>query len=691
MALRSFLPGSIRARVAVVLSAFGLFSLVLFWWQNQAAQQQLATEVSARVATESTLLAAQLQAQAMRAANDAALAAGAPGLAARVAAGDRAGAQAALAPGFQALRTRESSLEQFQIMTPAQGGAPRAHAFLRMQAPTRHGDDVSGWRIILNQALAQNCTAAPPALHGLEMSTSGVALHGAVALCEGARNVGVLNIGLRFDEALLRRLGEARGLSLGLYLAGEPAQQGVSFAPLLRAGQLSFDQTRHRLHPVARMHAEAALSDAELRQAFAGQVTYRFLDGAQPRIAAAYPVRNFSGEVIGVLESIGDAGAMAAARSSAQWLLAIAALLLLAGMGVAIWALDAGTGRPLRHLAGTMLRMAEGDRSLPVPGQDRAGEAGTLARAAEALRLAAERAAAADAAASAAQLRATKAAREAADQAARRLESRLGDATAALTQAASELEIHVGHAHRGSNAAQSAAETTREGTQNATLSVQSVAGAAEELAASVAEIDRRMQDAGTIAQAAARQAEESRETMAALSRASDRIGDVLRLISDIAGQTNLLALNATIEAARAGEAGKGFAVVAGEVKALAAQTARATGEIGTEIAAMRRATEDTLGTVAQISEAVGRMSSVAEGIAAAVQQQGAATREIAGAAHKAAEGARDGAAGAARTAEGLADASRSLDALRAATTVVRTAADGLQDGLDEVLTQLRAA
>ncbi len=691
MTLRSFLPGSIRARVAVVLSAFGLLSLALFWWQNQAAQRQLAAEVSARVATESTLLTAQLQAQAIRAATDAALAAGAPGLAARIAAGDRAGAQAALAPGFQALRAREPSLEQFQIMAPGAGGAPRAHAFLRMQAPTRHGDDVSGWRIILNQALAQNCAAAPPALHGLEMSTSGVALHGAVALCEGARNVGVLNVGLRFDEALLRRLGEARGLSLGLYLAGEPAPQGVNFAPLLRAGQLAFDPVRHRLHPVARMHGEAALPEAMLRQAFAGQVTYRFVDGAQPRIAAAYPVRNFSGEVIGVLESVGDAGAMAAARNDARWLLMIAAMLLLAGMGAAIWALDAGTGRPLRQLAKTMLRMAEGDRAQPVPGQDRAGEAGTLARAAEALRQAAERAAAADAAAAAAQARAAEAARSAAEQAARQLESRLSDATAALAQAAGELETHVGHANRGNAAAQQAAEATREGTQNATLSVQSVAGAAEELAASVAEIDRRMQDAGAIAQAAARQADESRETMAALSRASDRIGDVLRLIGDVAGQTNLLALNATIEAARAGEAGKGFAVVAGEVKALAAQTARATDEIGTEIAAMRRATQDTLGTVAQISEAVARMSSVAEGIAAAVQQQGAATREIATAATHAADGARDGAAGAARTTEGLADAQHSLNSLRAATVVVRAAADGLQEGLDEVLTQLRAA
>jgi methyl-accepting chemotaxis protein len=126
--------------------------------------------------------------------------------------------------------------------------------------------------------------------------------------------------------------------------------------------------------------------------------------------------------------------------------------------------------------------------------------------------------------------------------------------------------------------------------------------------------------------------------MTGLSEAAGRIGDVVRLISDIAGQTNLLALNATIEAARAGEAGKGFAVVASEVKSLATQTARATGEIGAQITAMQVATAQAVGALRSIGGTIQRMADIAGTIAVAVDQQGSATREIAGAVQQAAAG-----------------------------------------------------
>jgi hypothetical protein len=129
-------------------------------------------------------------------------------------------------------------------------------------------------------------------------------------------------------------------------------------------------------------------------------------------------------------------------------------------------------------------------------------------------------------------------------------------------------------------------------------------------------------------QAVAR-AEAGQESIHGLTDATARIGDVVRLISDIAGQTNLLALNATIEAARAGEAGKGFAVVAGEVKALAAQTARATAEIAGQIDMMRAATTQTTTAVNEIGSMIGRMDEAAAAIAAAVEQQSVTTREIA--------------------------------------------------------------
>jgi methyl-accepting chemotaxis protein len=124
------------------------------------------------------------------------------------------------------------------------------------------------------------------------------------------------------------------------------------------------------------------------------------------------------------------------------------------------------------------------------------------------------------------------------------------------------------------------------------------------------------------------QAGQTNDHVGELARAAGRIGDVVELISQIAGQTNLLALNATIEAARAGEAGRGFAVVASKVKALAEQTAKATGEISEQITEIQTATESSVGAIKAIGNTITRMSEIASAIASAVQEQGAATREI---------------------------------------------------------------
>ncbi len=172
----------------------------------------------------------------------------------------------------------------------------------------------------------------------------------------------------------------------------------------------------------------------------------------------------------------------------------------------------------------------------------------------------------------------------------------------------------------------------------ATANVGAVAASAEELAASVTEIARQVAELARIAGQAVNEAEAADRCVAGLSDAAGKIGEVVRLIGDIAGRTNLLALNATIEAARAGEAGKGFAVVASEVKTLATQTARATEEIGAQIAAMQGATGQAVETLRSIGETIQRMNEIATGIAGATEQQGAATREIARAVQQAAAG-----------------------------------------------------
>ena len=130
-------------------------------------------------------------------------------------------------------------------------------------------------------------------------------------------------------------------------------------------------------------------------------------------------------------------------------------------------------------------------------------------------------------------------------------------------------------------------------------------------------------------------------TVRSLAQAAQKIGEVVRLINDIASQTNLLALNATIEAARAGEAGKGFAVVAIRGQGLATQTARATDEIAEQVTAMQRATQDCVGAIERIDGTIGRMNEISTSIAAAMEEQGAATQEIARNVEQAARGTAD--------------------------------------------------
>jgi methyl-accepting chemotaxis protein/aerotaxis receptor len=217
-------------------------------------------------------------------------------------------------------------------------------------------------------------------------------------------------------------------------------------------------------------------------------------------------------------------------------------------------------------------------------------------------------------------------------------EAAVGEIVETVSSAATQLEASASTLSSTAGRAQELATAVATGSEEASANVHSVASAAEEMSSSVREISRQVQDSARIAGEAVTQAQTTTDRVSELSRAAQRIGDVVELINAIAGQTNLLALNATIEAARAGEAGRGFAVVASEVKALAEQTAKATGEIGQQVGGIQSATQDSVTAISGISGTIKRLSEISSAIAAAVEEQGAATREIARNVQQAAEG-----------------------------------------------------
>ncbi len=210
-----------------------------------------------------------------------------------------------------------------------------------------------------------------------------------------------------------------------------------------------------------------------------------------------------------------------------------------------------------------------------------------------------------------------------------RFEQDVGSLVEIVASAATELTASAASmTQNAETTAQQAAQVVN-AAERASNNVQTVASATEELSASILEISRQVSQSSQVAQAAVSEAARTDEIMQSLVLAAGKIGDVVKLINAIASQTNLLALNATIEAARAGDAGKGFAVVAGEVKSLANQTARATGEISTQISAVQAATSNAVSAIQGIGGTISHISEIASAIAAAVEQQGAATQDIA--------------------------------------------------------------
>jgi methyl-accepting chemotaxis protein len=475
-------------------------------------------------------------------------------------------------------------------------------------------------------------------------------LVGGAGLYQAAQLAGIANNLARGDIAGIRAVGQMveaamryRQLQAAVLLAADPDIKARAVQARSTASD-DFRTASQSYEPLIDPGEERHLADAIQAawrdyQAHDSQLESIALTGNKSAAARFYSVElgALFSKVREALEAEQKyniaASVVSAARADtayvqAIWIIGIGAFLGAAlALLLAVWLKRTVTARVVR-MAGNMRRLAARDYDFDLPDAALADEIGDMARAMEACRAGlktADELAAAEVAA----LNSRAARAAALDALSTAFESKVGQMVAEVSASATEMKIEAQSMTDTADQTIQQATNVAAAAEQASANVQTVASAAEELASSIAEIARQVAQSSKIAGRAKDDAARTDAVVHALAEGAQKIGEVVGLISSIAGQTNLLALNATIEAARAGDAGKGFAVVASEVKSLATQTAKATEDIGRQITQIQTATREAVAAIEGIGSTIGEISEIGAAIAAAVEEQGSATQEIA--------------------------------------------------------------
>jgi methyl-accepting chemotaxis protein len=483
------------------------------------------------------------------------------------------------------------------------------------------------------------------------------------------------------DHKIVDRVTSYVGGTATLFVYDDASQQFVRRTTNLKKenGDRAVDTQLAADHP-----AQAVLRRGEAYKGPAILFGRRFYTAYQPIFGAA-------GKVIGIVYVGIPTAELDGMLWQALWAMIIAAAiaaLLVLGMTMLI---VRRVTKPLRSVAETLTVLAEGRVDVEVKHADRHDEIGAIARTVgvfknnriERSQLEAER------------INTEKLAMDRRkaelNQFVEDFRTKIGGIIERVLNSSGQFEKD---AQQLSVTAQSTAEMSgqsADASRRASEHVRSAAAASNELSQSIVEISRRVQESNSVTADAVKQADATDERMRELSAAGDRIGNVVKLITSIAGQTNLLALNATIEAARAGDAGRGFAVVAQEVKNLAGQTAKATDEISAHIVNMQQATGESVSAIKAIALTIERISGITTSISSAVEQQGTATQSIAGGVQAAASGTLDVADNIERVAKNARETGTTSGLMLTSAQELSDVSTHLKDEVEKFLDSVRAA
>jgi methyl-accepting chemotaxis protein len=542
---------------------------------------------------------------------------------------------------------------------------PPAITFYRVHAPKAFGDDVSGRRTTVVEAIRSG-----KPIVGAEPGRESLGIFGMTPIMRDGKTLANVDIGAAFGKEFVDRAKQRFGIDLAVHW---------------------FDGKEFKTVSSTFGDAVVATND-ELKRAYDGVALHRDTSlGGHPAALYVGQIKNYAGRPLAVLEVVKDTIEYEAAATGSQYTLMLGTAAILGGAVLLAFLLGRGMSRPLTAITAVMNRLSSGDTDVAIPGGDRKDELGTMAVAVDVFRRNMIEARTLREAQEASKRQAELEKKALQRQMADRFEIDVKSVVGAVAKATADMQRVAGEITASVNGTSERAAAAAAASEEASASVGTVAAATEELASSVAEIGRQVTHSSGVADAAVVKAGQTTEMVAGLTAAGEKIGDVLRLIGAIASQTNLLALNATIEAARAGDAGRGFAVVASEVKELASQTAKATEEIAGQVTAIQSATGDCVIAIDGISDTIREISGIATTIAAAVEEQDSATREIARSVQQAAAGTSAVSVNVAGASQAAAHSRALADTVLSASGELSQHAAALFESVDSFLAGLRNA